>query len=149
MRSEFGGRSRLAAAALTLAIAGAMAVATAGAAEFKFKSGQYAGTTSQDDEAGQPKNVGLRVPKNRKRVNIVYFEFVAPPCGTGGAAGGLQFAGKKTKLVNGKFKFVDEFGYGYVKGKFEAGRAHGTARYRFEQQGCDSGVVEWRAKKEK
>lgn len=137
---------RLGAVALALAITGALGLATPGVAG--FKSGQYVGTTSQDDEAGQPKNVGLQVPKNKGKVNIVYFEFVAPPCGTGGSGGGLQFAGKSTKLVNGKFKFVDEFGYGYVKGKFEAGRAHGTARYTFEQQGCDSGVVDWNAKKE-
>ena len=132
------------------AVAGSLALAGSGAAApaNDFKSGQYVGTTSQDDEVGQPKNVGLEVPKNRKKVNIVYFEFVAPPCGAGGAFGGLQMAGKTTKLVNGKFNFVDEFGYGYVKGKFEAGRAHGTARYTFEQQGCDSGVVKWTAKKD-
>jgi len=129
-----------------LALAGGVAVAKPGD-NAGFKSGQYVGTTSQDDEVGQAKNVGLEVPKNRKKVNIVYFEFVAPPCGAGGAFGGLQMAGETTKLVNGKFKFVDEFGYGYVKGKFEAGRAHGTARYTFEPRGCDSGVVEWTAKK--
>jgi hypothetical protein len=125
---------------LVLVLVGALALAAPGLAG--FKSGQYVGTTSQDDEAGQPKNVGLQVPKNRETVNIVYFEFVAPPCGPN-----LQMAGMKTKLVNGKFKFVDEFGYGYVKGKFEAGRAHGTARYTFQERGCDSGVVEWTAKK--
>ena len=129
---------------LVLIVVGALALAAPGLAG--FKSGQYVGTTSQDDEAGQPKNVGLQVPKNKGKVNIVYFEFVAPPCGQG--SGGLQFAGKSTKLVNGRFKFVDEFGYGYVKGKFEAGRAHGTARYTYEAQGCDSGVVDWTAKKD-
>ena len=108
-----------------------------------FKSGQYVGTTSQDDQVGQPLNVGLQVPKSKRKVKIVYFEFVAPPCGPN-----LQFAGEVAKLRRpGRFKFVDEFGYGYIKGKFEGRKATGTARYTFEPNGCDSGVVEWKAKK--
>lgn len=110
-----------------------------------FKSGTYTGNSEQPDNNG----LMLDVKKNKKKVNIVFFEFsddLIAPCG--GGPGGTQFAGHTTKLKrSGKFKWVDEFGYGYVKGKFKGRKATGTARYTFEPNGCDSGVVEWTARK--
>jgi hypothetical protein len=113
-----------------------------------FKQGTYTGTTSQVDGVGQPLNVGMKVPKSKAKVLIGYFEFVAPPCGDG-MPPGVQMAGEFARLrASGKFKFEDEFGYGYVKGQFEHRNASGTARYTFGPRGCDSGVVTWTAERE-
>ena len=116
------------------------AVALAG-----FKSGTYTGNSEQPDDNG----LMLKVPKSKKKVNIVFFEWSAAqiaPCG--GGPGGTQFAGKTTRLKpSGKCNWVDEFGYGYVEGKFEGKKASGTARYTFKPNGCDSGVVSWEAEK--
>jgi hypothetical protein len=85
--------------------------------------------------------------KKRTKVNVVFFEFDAPPCG---GMGGLQYAGLQAKIKpSGKFNAPspgDGF-YGYVKGKFNGRKASGTARYHFDASGCESGVVDWTAHK--
>jgi hypothetical protein len=132
---------RFAARSLALGVIVALVPATA----LAFKSGTYTGNSDQPDNNG----LMLEVPKSKKKVNIIFFEWSASlisPCG--GGPGGTQFAGEKTRLKpSGKFNWVDEFGYGYVRGKFEGKEASGTARYTFEPLGCDSGVVEWTAEK--
>jgi hypothetical protein len=124
----------------------AVVVLVPGVALAGFKSGSYTGNSEQPDNNG----LLLTVPKNKQKVNIVFFEWsdsLIAPCG--GGPGGTQFAGHKTRLKpSGKFNWVDEFGYGFVKGKFEGRKASGTARYTFEMNGCDSGVVEWEAERE-
>jgi hypothetical protein len=94
-----------------LVLAIAIAPASAG-----FKSGTYSGKTSQDA------NLSLSVNKSKTKVNVVFFEFIAPPCG---GPGGPQYAGLEGKLKkSGKFNVPspgDGF-YGYVKGKFRAAR---------------------------
>ncbi len=112
-----------------------------------FQSGLYTGTTSQDDEGGDPHDLQLQVNKKRNKVSVVFFEFEADPCkGTGG----LQYAGLKAPIRdNGKFKALspgDGF-YGYVKGRFHGQIADGTARYHYDPSGCESGVVNWTADK--
>jgi hypothetical protein len=107
-----------------------------------FKPGTYSGTTSQAE------NVQLLVNKKKTKVTVVFFEFNAPPCG---GAGGTQYAGLTTKIKpSGRFNAPspgDGF-YGYVKGKFDGKKASGTALYHFDKLGCDSGVVDWTAKKQ-
>jgi hypothetical protein len=129
-------RTRLVAATL-LVVAIAITPALAG-----FKSGTYSGTTSQ---AGQ--NLQLSVNKAKTKVIVVFFEFDAPPCG---GMGGLQYAGLEAKIKkSGKFKALspgDGF-YGFVKGKFKGSKASGTAKYHWEEQGCDAGDVTWTAEK--
>jgi hypothetical protein len=122
------------------AMAAGLVLATPGFAG--FKPGTYTGTSSQ---AGQ--NLQLQVNKKRTKVNVVFFEFDAPPCG---GVGGLQYAGLQAKIKpSGKFNAPspgDGF-YGYVKGKFNGRKASGTARYHFDASGCESGVVDWTAHK--
>jgi hypothetical protein len=136
-------KRRLGAAIAIGALVAVLALATSGLGA--FKSGTYTGNSEQPDNNG----LMLEVKKNKKKVNIVFFEFsddLITPCG--GGPGGTQFAGHTTRLKkSGKFNWVDEFGYGYVRGKFKGRRATGTARYTFEPNGCDSGVVEWTARK--
>jgi hypothetical protein len=43
--------------------------------------------------------------------------------------------------------YIDKVGYGPIKGNFDAGKAKGTLRYHFDQLGCDTGRVTWRARK--
>jgi hypothetical protein len=108
-----------------------------------FKSGQYVGTTSQVDQVAQPLNVGFQVPKSKKKVNIVYFEFLNIGC----VADNTQLAGESVKLKpSGKFKLEDAdvvFSSGYIRGKFEGRKATGTAEF---PDRCP-GVIEWEAKK--
>jgi hypothetical protein len=133
---------------VVFAAAGLLALVIGVAPASAFKQGTYTGTTSQVDGVGQPLNVGMKVPKNKAKVKIGYFEFTAPPCGDG-MPPGIQMAGESAALrASGKFKFVDEFGYGYIKGQFEHRNASGTARYTFGPRGCDSGVVNWTAERE-
>jgi len=136
-------RSLVTAGAAVLLVMG-LIVAAPGLA---FKSGTYSGTTSQDDEGGDPHNLQLKVNRKKTRVTVVFFELEADPCkGTGG----LQYAGLKAKIKDsGKFKALspgDGF-YGYVKGKFQGRQAEGTALYEVEASGCDSGEVTWEAEK--
>lgn len=112
-----------------------------------FAHGSFSGTTSQLDEGNEPHNLGLSVNRAKTKVTVVYFELEADPCkGTGG----LQYAGLQGKIHdNGKFKALspaDGF-YGYVKGRFHGQMADGTARYHFDDTGCESGVVTWQAHK--
>ena len=136
-------RKRLGVAIAVGSMVAALALATTGLGA--FKSGTYTGNSEQPDNNG----LMLKVSKNKKKVNIIFFEWSADlltPCG--GGPGGTQFAGHRTRLKkSGKFNWVDEFGYGYVRGKFKGRKASGTARYTFESLGCDSGVVEWTARK--
>ena len=136
---------RIGMALASLMLAASLVIVAPGTAG--FKSGNYSGTTSQDDEGGDPHNLALTVNRKKTRVSVIFFELEADPCkGTGG----LQYAGLKAKIKrSGKFKALspgDGF-YGYVKGKFKGRRASGTALYNPEGTGCDSGVVEWKAKK--
>jgi hypothetical protein len=136
---------RIGTALAALALAAVLVAATPGLAG--FKSGKYTGKTSQDDEGGNPHDLALKVNRKKTRVSVIYFELEADPCkGTGG----LQYAGLKAKIKrSGKFKALspgDGF-YGYVKGKFKGKRASGTAVYNPEGTGCDSGIVEWKARK--
>ena len=106
-----------------------------------FKSGTYSGDTSQ----GQ--SLQLKVNKAKTKVTVVFFEFVAPPCG---GMGGLQYAGLTGKLRNsGKFRVLSPADgyYGYVKGKFEHHSADGTALYHYDPSGCNSGEVTWTAER--
>ena len=86
--------------------------------------------------------------KKKTKVNVVFFEFNAPPCG---GTGGLQYAGLEGKIKkSGKFNVPspgDGF-YGYVKGKFKGKSAEGTALYHFDKFGCDSGEVTWTAERD-
>jgi len=127
----------LAAGAVFALLAIAITPATAG-----FKSGDYVGTTSQGE------NLQLNVNKAKKKVNVTFFEFNAPPCG---GAGGTQYAGLVGKIKkSGKFKVpspADGF-YGYVKGKFKGGKVEGTALYHHDKLGCDSGVVDYTGEKD-
>ena len=98
-----------------------------------FNPGAYVGTTSQGE------NLQLSVNKSKKRVNVIFFEFNAPPCG---GPGGTQYAGLEAKIKkSGKFKALSpgEGFYGDVKGKFKGKSAEGTAYYHFDEFGCDSG----------
>ena len=126
-------------------MAAALILATPGLAG--FKSGTYTGTTSQDDEGGDPHDLMLQVNKKRTKVSVVFFELEADPCK---GMGGLQYAGLSAKIKpSGKFNALspaDGF-YGYVKGKFDGSKAAGTARYHFDESGCESGVVDWTARK--
>ncbi len=101
-----------------------------------WQTGAYPGDTSQGA------NMALDVKK--KKVNVVFFETIAPPC-----AG--QYAGLEAKIKkSGKFKALspgDGF-YGYVKGKIKGKKAEGTALYHWDAMGCDSGVVTWTAEKD-
>ncbi|MDX6587847.1 MAG: hypothetical protein QOI31_2320 [Solirubrobacterales bacterium] len=134
------GRPRRKGAALVIAALVVLAVAISPAIA-GFKSGTYSGKTSQDA------NLQLSVNKSKTKVNVVFFEFIAPPCG---GPGGTQYAGLEGKIKDsGKFNVPspgDGF-YGYVKGKFKGKSAEGTALYHFDAQGCDSGIVDWTAKK--
>ena len=107
-----------------------------------FKSGIYAGKTSQDA------NFQLSVNKKKTKVNLIFFEFIAPPCG---GPGGTQYAGLESKIKeSGKFNIPspgDGF-FGYVKGKFKGGKVQGTALYHFDELGCDSGVVDYTGEKD-
>ena len=109
-----------------------------------FKSGQYVGTTSQADQVAQPLNVGFQVPRNKKKVNIVYFEFLNIDCNNV-----TQIAGETVRLrATGKFRFAPAdpvFSSGYVKGKFDGRKASGTAA--FPDRCPSAGVIEWEARK--
>ncbi len=86
--------------------------------------------------------------KAKKKVNVIFFEFNAPPCG---GPGGTQYAGLEAKIKkSGKFKALSpgEGFYGYVKGKFKGKSAEGTAYYHFDEFGCDSGEVTWTAERD-
>ncbi|HWL64822.1 MAG TPA: hypothetical protein VNP73_02515 [Actinomycetota bacterium] len=110
-----------------------------------FKSGQYVGTTSQLDQVAQPLNVGFDVPKNKNKVNIVYFEFLNVDCNKV-----TQVAGETVKLKkSGKFKLKDAdlpFSSGYIKGKFKGKKASGTAE--FPDRCPSAGVIDWEAEKD-
>jgi hypothetical protein len=107
-----------------------------------FKSGTYSGTTSQVDAVGDPKPLQLKVNKKKNKVTIGFFELEAPPCGPN-----LQFSGGKTAVrASGKFKW-EHPSYGYVKGQVHHNEAEGTARYKFDPRGCDTGVVTWTAER--
>ncbi len=112
-----------------------------------FTYGTFSGTTSQDDEAGDPHNLQLNVNRKKTKVTVVFFELEADPCkGTGG----LQYAGLTAPIRdNGKFKALSPANgfYGYVKGRFHGQMADGTARYHHDPTGCESGVVNWTARK--
>jgi hypothetical protein len=136
-------RSLVPAGAAVLLVMG-LIVAAPGLA---FKSGTYSGTTSQDDEGGDPHDLQLKVNRKKTRVTVVFFELEADPCkGTGG----LQYAGLKAKIRDdGTFKAkspADGF-YGYVKGRLHGRVADGKARYHFDASGCESGIVTWEAHK--
>jgi hypothetical protein len=128
-------RSTRLVAATLLVLAIAIPTALAG-----FKSGTYVGTTSQGA------NLQLSVSKSKKKVNVIFFEFIVPPCSPG-----TQFAGLEAKIKDsGKFKALspgDGF-YGYVKGRFKGRSAEGTAYYHFDKFGCDSGILTWTAERE-
>jgi hypothetical protein len=140
-KEEQGMRVRLGVAMVIGAIAAGLVLATPGLAG--FKSGQYVGTTSQVDQVAQPLNVGFQVPKSKKKVNIVYFEFLNIGC----VADNTQLAGETVRLKpTGKFKLEDAdvvFSSGYIKGKFEGRKATGTAEF---PDRCP-GVIEWEARK--
>jgi hypothetical protein len=108
-----------------------------------FKSGQYVGTTSQVNQIGQSLDVGLDVPRNKKKVTIVYFEYRNIDCNNI-----TQVAGEKARIKkSGKFNFEPAdgvFGSGYIKGKFKGGEASGTAE--FPDRCASEGVIKWEAK---
>ncbi len=108
-----------------------------------FKSGTYTGKTSQDDLGGDPYPLMMEVKKSKKKLQIAFFEYNAPPCGQGEFGVGQIVKIKRT----GKFKYVDEFGYGYIKGKFKGRKASGTLRYHAPTTTCDTGVLDWTARK--
>ena len=122
-------------AAVVVALAVGLLVATPGLAG--FKSGQYVGTTSQAH------NVGLKVPRNKNKVQIVYFEFLNTGC-----SNVTQTAGVSTKLKpSGKFNLDPAdpvFANGYIKGKFDGKQASGTAEF---PSRCP-GLIEWTAEKD-
>jgi hypothetical protein len=109
-----------------------------------FKSGQYVGTTALVDPVKQPLNVGFQVPKSKRKVNIVYFEFLNVDCKKV-----TQVAGETVKLKrSGRFKLEEAdtpFSSGFIKGKFEGKKATGTAE--FPDRCPLAGVFEWEAKK--
>jgi hypothetical protein len=109
-----------------------------------FKSGQYVGTTALVDPVKQPLNVGFQVPKSKRKVNIVYFEFLNVDCEKV-----TQVAGETVRLRrSGKFKLEPAdtpFSSGFIKGKFEGRKATGTAE--FPDRCPLAGVFEWEAKK--
>ena len=104
-----------------------------------FSSGTYSGDTSQPNNSIQ-----LNVNRKKTKMTVVFFEYDAPPCAEG------QYAGLQAKVRdNGKFRALspaDGF-YGFVKGRFHGRIADGTARWHFDAQGCDTGVVNWEAEK--
>jgi hypothetical protein len=140
--------ARLAAAALSVAVAGILVLATAAPAGYDFQSGYYSGTTSQKDEVGDPHSLLMQVVRSKKKVRIGFFEIDAPPCG-GGGMGDHQFGTGETVTIrrNGSFNYINRFGYGSIKGNFDGRKAKGTLRYHFDQLGCDTGRVTWRARK--
>jgi hypothetical protein len=110
-----------------------------------FKSGNYVGTTEQVDQVEQPLNVGLKVPANKKKVNIVYFEFLNINCNKV-----TQIAGESVKLNKrtGKFNLKNAdvvFDSGFIKGKFKRGKVAGTAE--FPDRCATEGVFKWKAEK--
>jgi hypothetical protein len=138
-------RRSVALAGVVVVLAAGLIMATPGLAG--FKSGNYTGTTSQNDEGGFPHDLALQVNRAKTKVTVVFFELEADPCK---GVGGLQYAGLTARIRStGKFKALspgDGF-YGYVKGKFDGRRAEGTAIYNPEGTGCDSGEVTWTARK--
>jgi hypothetical protein len=135
------GSTRIGATLASLALAALLVAASPGLAA--FKSGTYTGKTSQDDLAGDPYPLMMEVKRSKKKLQIAFFEYNAPPCGQG------EFGVGGTARIkrSGKFKYVDEFGYGYIKGKFKGRRASGTLRYHAPATTCDTGVLDWTAKK--
>jgi hypothetical protein len=143
MRMRDGTRTRRRNATSILALAVVLSLVVA-VPVLAFKSGTYSGTTSQEDTAGDPKPLQLKVNRQKSKVTIVFFELEAPPCG---GTGGLQYAGGKTAIrASGKFKWVNE-PYGYVKGQFQHNEASGTALYEFAGAGCNSGEITWTAER--
>jgi hypothetical protein len=122
-------------------IAAALTLAAPGLAG--FKSGTYSGTTSQLDSGGDPYPLLLEV--NRKKTKVR--GFVEGDRGESPCDPPIEFHVDTKVKPSGKFNHVDEFGYGYVKGKFEGKKASGTARFTFEPNGCDSGVITWDGRK--
>ena len=133
--------------AAIMSVVFAIGVIAAAPATAGFKSGTYSGKTSQDDGAGHPLHLQLKVNKRKTRVTVVFFELSAPPCA---GKGGLQYAGLHARIKpTGRFKALspgDGF-YGYVKGKFKGRTASGTATYDVDSSGCHAGNVTWTARK--
>ncbi len=129
--------------AAAIGAAGVMLVSLAAPASAGFKSGFYSGETSQLDSAGDPYPVLLNVNKKKTKVT----GFVEGDRGESPCHPPIEWHVDAKLNGRGKFADKDEV-YGYVKGKFEGRRASGTARFIFEPNGCDSGVIDWEAKKD-
>ncbi len=124
MRIKGSRRSRLALTGLVPAAMAALCLVAAPSMG-AIKSGTYQGTSNQVDSVGDPKPLMLSVNKKKTKVSIVFFEFTGPTCPPT-----IQYAGETTRLKpSGKFQWIDEFGYGFIKGKFNGNKATGTMLY--------------------
>jgi hypothetical protein len=128
--------------AVAIGAAGVMLVGLAAPASAGFKSGSYSGETTQLDSVGDPYPLLLNV--NQKKTKVTGFvegDRGEPPC-----SAPFEWQVDAKLKESGRFADKDEV-YGYVKGKFEGKKASGTARFIYEPNGCDSGVIDWAAKK--
>ena len=138
------GRSRRTLIGLSAAAIATLCVAAApgfGA----VKSGTYQGTSTQVDSVGDPKPLMLSVNNKKTKVTIVFFEFTGPTCPPT-----IQYAGETTRLKpSGKFQWIDESGWGFVKGKFDGNKASGTILFAGPPPtSCNTGPdVTWEARR--